>query len=32
MLIDKESGKISFADGTVFNYKDLQIMHWYASP
>ena len=27
MLIDKESGKISFADGTVFNYKDLQIMH-----
>ena len=27
MLIDKESGKISFADGTVFNYKDLSIMH-----
>jgi hypothetical protein len=32
MLINKETGLISFADGTIFDYKNLNIMHWNASP
>jgi hypothetical protein len=27
MLVNKETGLISFADGTIFDYKNLNVMH-----